>query len=51
MIRLITFLLSGCWHKYKILDCKQVDYDLGFMGGTKTQYILQCERCGNVKTK
>ena len=51
MIKLIGFLFSGCWHKWKIIHDENVDYRDDFSSGTATRYILQCECCGNVKAK
>ncbi len=52
MIRLIGFLFSGCWHKWKIIDKGVYHYsnDMGDSGKC-IQYTLQCEHCGNIKTK
>jgi hypothetical protein len=51
MIKLIGFLYSGCWHKWKIIDRQKVDYKGEFSSWTADRYVLQCEHCGNVKAK
>ena len=51
MIKLFSFILTGCWHKWKIIETVNV-FDRGHNErpiGTK--YILQCERCGDVKSR
>jgi hypothetical protein len=51
MIKLIGFLFSGCWHKWKIINTQVVHYNTEFSSGTAPRYILQCEHCGNIKAK
>lgn len=51
MIRLIGFLFSGCWHKWKTVDKAMINYDNEWSSGTAPRYTLQCEHCGNIKTK
>lgn len=51
MIKLIGFLFSGCWHKWKIIKTEVVKYDNDFSVGTAYRYTLQCEHCGNIKTR
>jgi hypothetical protein len=51
MIRLIGFLFSGCWHKWKVINTRVVHYNTEFSSGTAPHYILQCEHCGNIKAK
>lgn len=51
MIKLIGFLISGCWHKWKIIDQQTVDYRHDFASGTATRYVMQCEHCGSIKAK
>jgi hypothetical protein len=49
MLRLIKFLFTGSWHehKWKIIDQGSLTTDFG----PGTWYDLQCETCGNIKTK
>lgn len=52
MIRLFSFLWTGCWHKWKVLQrisvfASTVDYTNRLP--SKFRYELQCERCGDVK--
>ena len=51
MIKLIGFLFSGCWHKWKIINKVVINYDHEWSSGTAPRYTLQCEHCGNIKTK
>jgi hypothetical protein len=51
MFKLLGFLFSGCWHKWKIIDMAVVNYDNDWSCGTAPRYILQCEHCGNIKAK
>lgn len=51
MFKLIGFLFSGCWHKWKIIDMKVVNYDNEWSSGQAPRYTLQCEHCGNIKAK
>jgi len=51
MKRIIAFLLSGCWHKWTIIDKRRLDYRTDFSSGSCDRYTLQCDRCGNLKTK
>ena len=48
MIRLIEFLISGCWHKWETIDeCGLTSV----FGNTGTRIMLKCEKCGNWKKK
>ena len=40
MIKLIGFLYSGCWHKWKIIDRQKVDYKGEFSSWTADRYVL-----------
>jgi hypothetical protein len=51
MIRLISFLFTGCFHKWKVIDKAMVNYDNEWSSGTAPRYTLQCEHCGCVKSK
>ena len=52
MIRLLQFLWSGCWHRWKAIRSIKTrhSYD-GHYSHTTDDYVLQCERCGNVKRR
>jgi len=50
MIRLIKFLFSGCFHQWEAIDQVQKKYDYDWCGGTATNYILRCKKCGAMKT-
>ncbi len=51
MIRLIQLLFFGHIHKWEIIDKRRVDYESDFSKGSCDRYVLQCERCGNIKVK
>ncbi len=51
MLKLLGFLISGCWHKWRVINQETVNYSTDFSKGTADRYILQCEHCGNIKTK
>lgn len=53
MIRLITFLLSGCWHRWEIIAQGPAirRNDVGDVTASGTFYTLQCQRCGALKQK
>lgn len=55
MIRIIQFLIFGHLHKWTVL--KSVPYDtwaeevgVGKKLASGTQYVLRCEKCGEMKT-
>ena len=50
MIRLVSFLLTGCWHNWKILEKIDVYYP-GKSRPSYFSYHLQCTKCGTVKNK
>ena len=50
MIRLLQFLVHGCFHEWEIIKEKTTDYDLFLSSGTATKYILKCKKCGAMKT-
>ena len=49
MLRLIQFLISGCWHQWEVYKEAPFTYDLTFEEGRCTRYTLQCKKCGNMK--
>jgi hypothetical protein len=51
MIKLVSLLWSGCWHKWKIVNDEVVDYSNEWSNGRAHRYTLQCEHCGNIKTR
>ena len=53
MIDLIRKLFDLCDHKWKIIQEVTVEEtdDWGDVCGRYTRYHLQCEKCGNVKTR
>ena len=50
MIRLIQFLIFGHWHKWKIIE-KHSLWKNGYELSTGDLYYLQCEICGDVKSR
>ena len=45
MIKLIAFLISGCWHEWQVYTYARFEdtYTRG------TNYHLRCKKCGNMK--
>jgi len=50
MIRLIQFLLSGCFHQWEVIKQTRADYNHFWNWGTTDQYTLRCKKCGAMKT-
>lgn len=51
MIRLISFLITGCWHQWKIIDTISV-FERGYNDREiATRFVLQCTKCGDVKKR
>lgn len=44
MIRLISFLFTGCWHKWAV-------FRTGPVRPQGDWFYLRCEKCGNLKSK
>jgi hypothetical protein len=51
MIKLFQFLWSGCWHKWTIIDKRFVWAGCSDKYPIDAKYILQCEKCDEVKYK
>lgn len=51
MLKLLGFLFTGCFHKWKTIDKHKVEYRTDFSSGVHDRYVLQCEKCGNIKKK
>lgn len=52
MIALLSFLWSGCWHKWETLRTIATRHSCdGEYSYTSRDFILRCERCGNVKRR
>lgn len=47
MIRLLQFLIHGCFHEWEVIDegCCYV-----FMFGIAKNYTVKCKKCGTIKT-
>jgi hypothetical protein len=58
MIKLIQFLLTGCWHSWEVFEKKQIyNYGTKIVQGQEevplpisTKYIMRCKHCGEMKT-
>lgn len=53
MIGLLKFLWSGCWHHWSVYRENKIhgstgDGDYGWIA---TEFILRCDRCGNMKKR
>lgn len=49
MIKLIAFLITGCWHKWTTE--KMVALHSKDTGAQGTRVYLKCERCGDWKNR
>ena len=47
--KLFRWLFNLCEHKWKIIEIYKVTY--GIYDSVYYKYSLQCEKCGNIKTK
>lgn len=52
MKALLSFLWSGCWHRWKIIDRAVVDHYLWARDKrpyeTRSHFTLQCQKCGRI---
>ena len=51
MIRLLHYILSGCFHRWGILEKNPFSWDNDRSKGSGTRYTLRCEKCGTIKKK
>ena len=54
MMKLLAFLWSGCWHRWKIIGRSNVfEHGRGPKDAlpVNIDFTLQCERCGTVRRK
>ena len=52
MLKLISFLFTGCWHRWSILkEISLFDTNVSSTRPIGVRYILQCTKCGIVKGK
>lgn len=49
MIRLFSFLLTGCWHQWVTIKEVRVHKEGDPNTIVGTRYDLQCKHCGNIK--
>ena len=50
MIRLLRFLLSGCFHDWEIVRVAAYKYSGDFSSGHCEKFTLRCTKCGAMKT-
>ena len=52
MIKLLSLIIFGHWcdHKWKIIKEIKVFWEESDSIPRRREYILQCEKCGNMKT-
>jgi hypothetical protein len=43
MLKLIDFLIFGCWHRWQIKEQFNVKEGTHYVG---TAYVCQCQKCG-----
>lgn len=51
MIRLLQYILSGCFHKWEIFDQVPLNWKSEVGEGVGTRYTLRCEKCGKIAKK
>lgn len=51
MIKILCFLWNGHTHKWTVINEENIDYKFDYKSGSALRYTLQCEHCGNIKTK
>lgn len=51
MIRLLKFILSGCFHKWETIEKVSLTWKSEFGEGKGRRYTLRCERCGKITKK
>lgn len=51
MIRLLQYMLSGCFHKWETVEKNSFSWDTMRSKGNGTRYTLRCEKCGTIKKK
>lgn len=50
MLRLLQWLISGCFHEWEVIADARFEYENDFSSGTCTKYTLRCKKCGSLKT-
>lgn len=53
MIKLISFLFTGCWHRWNVIDQISVyknNHDENIRA-SYVIYVLKCNSCGDLKQK
>ena len=51
MIRFISYLITGCWHRWEGLSTAPVFECTDSNRPFAIDHILRCEKCGNLKKK
>lgn len=50
MIRLIQFLIHGCFHEWEVLDKSELEWSNDFgIYRTCMRFYVRCKKCGHVK--
>lgn len=49
MIKLLQFLLSGCWHKWEVTKYVDVYSDFDSSYPLYGKYYIQCTKCSKMK--
>jgi len=52
MLKLLNFLITGCWHKWEIIETYEREtwsfFQKKYVGSGKVRDV-QCTRCGHIK--
>lgn len=51
MLNIFEYIINGHVHKWNIIEVVPYKYTDGITSVSCSKYILQCEHCGNIKTK
>lgn len=51
MIRLLQYIISGCFHKWETIDKAPFSWNSDISSGRGTRYTLRCEHCGKIAKK
>ena len=51
MIKLLQYMISGCWHKWETINKVDLTWKTNCSEGKGTRYILRCNHCGTIKKR
>lgn len=51
MIRLLQYIISGCFHKWETIDKVDLTWKTDWSEGKGIRYTLRCEHCGKITKK